>query len=63
MRRVGSPVDVGQIDWSAQFRELRDVGYSDAVNLETHWKGTGTMEKVSRISWAGMKKELTEGNG
>jgi hypothetical protein len=39
---------------------MKAIGYSDAVNLETHWKGKGTMEEASRISWAGMKKELTQ---
>jgi sugar phosphate isomerase/epimerase len=55
---VWSPVDVGYIDWTAQFRALQDVGYSDATNLETHWHGGGTPEESSRISWAGMKKDL-----
>jgi sugar phosphate isomerase/epimerase len=32
-----APVDVGYIDWTAQFRALKDIGYSNAVNLETHW--------------------------
>ncbi|SNT42794.1 Sugar phosphate isomerase/epimerase [Granulicella rosea] len=53
-----SPVDIGFIDWAAQFKALKDIGYADAVSLETHWKGTGTTEEASRISWAGMKKEL-----
>ncbi len=55
---VWSPVDVGFIDWAAQFRALKAIGYSDAVNLETHWQGGGTPEQCSDISWAGMKKEL-----
>jgi sugar phosphate isomerase/epimerase len=55
---VWSPVDVGFIDWVAQFKALKAIGYSDAVNLETHWKGAGTPEESSRISWAGMKKAL-----
>jgi sugar phosphate isomerase/epimerase len=55
---VWSPVDVGYIDWAAQFRALAAVGYKDAANLETHWMdGKGT-ESSSRTSWAGMKKEL-----
>jgi sugar phosphate isomerase/epimerase len=53
-----SPVDKGYIDWAAQFRALAGIGYSDAVNLETHWKGGGTPEECSRISWAGMKTDL-----
>jgi sugar phosphate isomerase/epimerase len=51
---VWSPVDVGFIDRVAQFKALKAIGYSDAVNLETHWKGAGTPEECSRISWAGM---------
>ena len=57
---VWSPVDKGYIDWTAQFRALEKVGYSDAVNLETHWKGGGTPEASSRISWAGMKTDLDQ---
>jgi sugar phosphate isomerase/epimerase len=57
---VWSPVDIGYIDWAAQFRALEGIGYSDAVNLETHWKGGGTPEACSRVSWAGMKKDLQQ---
>jgi len=55
-----SPVDKGYIDWTAQFRALARIGYSDAVNLETHWKGGGTPEECTRISWAGMKSALDQ---
>ena len=55
---VWSAVDIGFIDWTAQFRALKNIGYSNAVNLETHWTGGGTPEASSRISWAGMKKDL-----
>jgi sugar phosphate isomerase/epimerase len=55
---VWTPVDVGFIDWVAQFRALGAIAYSDAVNLETHWKGAGTPEACSKISWTGMKKTL-----
>jgi sugar phosphate isomerase/epimerase len=55
---VWSPVDIGYIDWTAQFRALAKTGYSDAVNLETHWKGGGTPEASTRRSWDGMKKSL-----
>ncbi len=54
-----SPVDIGVVDWTAQFRALKDAGYRGAVSLETHWRGGGTPEASSRISWAGMKKCLT----
>ena len=57
---VWSPVDKGYVDWVAQFKALKGIGYSNAVNLETHWKGGGTPEESSRVSWAGMKKDLQE---
>ena len=53
-----SPVDIGLIDWTAQFRALKSIGYRNAVSLETHWRGGGTPEASSRISWAGMKRAL-----
>lgn len=55
---VWSPVDKGYIDWAAQFRALKGIGYRQAVSLETHWRGGGSPEESTRISWAGMKKEL-----
>jgi len=53
-----SPVDVGLIDWTAQFRALKEAGYRDGISLETHWRGGGTPEACSRISWAAMKRAL-----
>jgi sugar phosphate isomerase/epimerase len=53
-----APVGTGYIDWAAQFRALRRMGYHEAVSLETHWKGTDGPEASSRTSWAGMKKAL-----
>lgn len=55
-----SPVDKGFIDWTAQFRALKNIGYHGAVSLETHWRGGGNPEASSRISWAGMKKALQD---
>jgi sugar phosphate isomerase/epimerase len=55
-----SPVGSGLIDWVAQFRALKAMGYREAVSLETHWRGGGTPEASSRISWAGMKKALQD---
>jgi sugar phosphate isomerase/epimerase len=55
-----SPVDKGLIDWTAQFRALKQAGYRDAVSLETHWRGAGTAEESTRISWAGMKQALED---
>jgi sugar phosphate isomerase/epimerase len=54
-----SPVGKGIIDWTAQFRALRQAGYRDAVSLETHWNGAGSPEASSRISWAGMEQALS----
>ena len=53
-----SPVDKGFVDWTAQFRALKNIGYHGAVSLETHWHGAATHEESTRISWAGMKKAL-----
>jgi sugar phosphate isomerase/epimerase len=57
---VWSPVDKGYIDWVAQYRALKAAGYHDAVSLETHWRGAGTPEASTRISWAGMKQCLID---
>jgi sugar phosphate isomerase/epimerase len=51
-------VDKGFIDWTAQFRALKQSRYRNAVSLETHWRGAGTPEASTRISWAGMKQCL-----
>lgn len=53
-----SPVGTGIIDWTAQFRALKQSGFRDAVSLETHWHGAATPEESTRISWAGMKQAL-----
>ncbi len=55
---VWSPVDIGFVDWTAQFKALEGIGYSNAVNLETHWRGAGTAEASTIRSWEGMKKDL-----
>jgi len=55
-----SPVGTGFIDWTAQFRALRSMGYREAVSLETHWHGAATPEESTRTSWAGMKKALQD---
>ena len=57
-----APVGTGYIDWTAQFRALKQVGYREAVSLETHWHGAGTPEESTRVSWAGMKKALQDSN-
>ncbi|MDP9050056.1 MAG: sugar phosphate isomerase/epimerase [Acidobacteriota bacterium] len=55
-----SPVDIGLVNWPAQYRALKSIGYRNAVSLETHWAGGGSPEASSRISWAGMKKSLQD---
>lgn len=55
---VWAPVNVGYINWAAQFRALAELGFSGAVNLETYWKDGNTAETSSRKSWQGMKEEL-----
>jgi sugar phosphate isomerase/epimerase len=55
-----SPVGTGLIDWTAQFRALKNAGFHEAVSLETHWHGAATPEASSRISWAGMKQALID---
>jgi sugar phosphate isomerase/epimerase len=55
-----APVGKGVIDWTAQFREFKRIGYGEAVSLETHWNGAATPEESTRISWAGMKEALIE---
>jgi sugar phosphate isomerase/epimerase len=57
---VWSPVDIGYVDWTAQFREMKKMGYAHATNLETHWRGESTPEASTRVSWAGMKKCLEQ---
>lgn len=55
-----APVGKGYVDWVAQFRALKKIGYREVVSLETHWHGGGTPEESTRISWAGMKKCLQD---
>ncbi|HEV2484700.1 MAG TPA: sugar phosphate isomerase/epimerase family protein [Terracidiphilus sp.] len=55
-----SPVDIGYIDWTAQFRALAKTGYRGAVSLETHWRGAATPEESTRRSWHGMEKALKD---
>lgn len=57
-----APVGKGILDWTAQFRALKNSGFRDAVSLETHWHGGGTPEQSTRISWEGMKQALKDSN-
>ena len=55
---VWSPVNIGYVDWAAQFKALADIHFLGAVNLETHWQDGKGPESSSRASWQGMKEEL-----
>ena len=57
-KTVWAPVNVGYVDWAAQFKALAAMGYSDVCNLETHYKDGKGPESSSRESWAGMKEDL-----
>lgn len=50
----------GMVDWTGQFRALKNAGYHFATSLETHWRGGGTPEASTRICWAGMKEALQQ---
>ena len=55
-----APVGQGVVDWAAQLRALKHDGYRYAVSLETHWRGAGTPEASTRVSFAGLKKALED---
>lgn len=55
-----APVGQGIVDWVGQFRAFKKDRYHYAVSLETHWRGAGTPEASTRVSFAGMKKCLIE---
>jgi L-ribulose-5-phosphate 3-epimerase len=53
-----APVGGGLVDWVGQFRALQHDGYHYAVSLETHWRGAGTPEASTRVSFKGLKDAL-----
>lgn len=55
-----APVGEGVVDWVGQLRALKRDGYHYAVSLETHWRGAGTAEASTRVSFAGLKKALED---
>ncbi len=57
-KRAWSPVDVGIIDWAAQYRALKAMGYHHAVSLETHWHSGKGPRGLHPHQLAGMKKQL-----
>jgi sugar phosphate isomerase/epimerase len=59
---VWAPMGTGYIDWVEQFKDLAAVGYRHAVSLETHWRGAGTPEASTRVSWQQMEEALKKSN-
>ena len=55
-----APVGEGVVDWVGQLRAFKRNGYHYAVSLETHWRGAGTAEASTRVSFAGLKKALEQ---
>jgi L-ribulose-5-phosphate 3-epimerase len=55
-----APVGQGVVDWVGQLRAFKRDGYHHAVSLETHWRGAGTAEASTRVSFAGLKDALTK---
>ena len=55
-----APVGGGIVDWVGQLQALQRDGYHNAVSLETHWRGAGTLEASTRISMDGFRKTLTK---
>jgi sugar phosphate isomerase/epimerase len=53
-----APVGKGVINWTAQFKALKKMGYHSGISLETHWHGGSSPEDSTRQSWAGMKAAL-----
>lgn len=51
-------VGTGVVDWTGQLAALQRDGYRYAVSLETHWRGGGTAEQSTRISFKGLKNAL-----
>ncbi|HEY1577933.1 MAG TPA: sugar phosphate isomerase/epimerase family protein [Terracidiphilus sp.] len=55
-----APVGEGVVDWAGQLAALKRDGYRYAVSLETHWRGAGTPEASTRISFKGLKNALAK---
>ncbi|MFC5862514.1 sugar phosphate isomerase/epimerase family protein [Acidicapsa dinghuensis] len=55
-----APVGKGSPDWVGQFKALKKIKYRHAVSLETHWRGGGSPEASTRISWTGMHEALVK---
>jgi sugar phosphate isomerase/epimerase len=55
-----APVGVGSVDWVGQLKALHSSGFRYGLSLETHWRGAGTPEASTRVSFDGLKKALTK---
>jgi L-ribulose-5-phosphate 3-epimerase len=55
-----APVGAGVVDWVGQFKAFLRDGYHYAVSLETHWRGAGTPEASTRVSFKGLKEALAK---
>ena len=53
-----APVGGGIVDWVGQLQSLQLDGFHYALSLETHWRGAGTPEASTRVSFDGLKKTL-----
>jgi L-ribulose-5-phosphate 3-epimerase len=54
------PVGGGMVNWLGQIKALLGQHYQHGFSLETHWRGAGTAEASTRVSFAGMLKVLKE---
>jgi sugar phosphate isomerase/epimerase len=55
-----APVGSGIVGWVGQLQALKRDGFHYGLSLETHWRGAGTPEASTRISFAGLKEALTQ---
>lgn len=53
-------VGTGIIDWPGQIRALLHQDFRYTLSLETHWRGAGTPEASTRISFAGLRHAITQ---
>lgn len=55
-----APVGAGIVDWVGQLQAFERDGFRYGLSLETHWRGAGTPEASTRLSMAGLKKDLAK---
>jgi sugar phosphate isomerase/epimerase len=46
---AGTPVGLGEVNWTAHLRALRTTGYSGLLSLETHWRLEKIDEKLLHL--------------